>query len=132
MPAVPRAPQLPGTLIGDPEPDPSPARTTPCTTVSGIVRSGVAPRCIVSMGTRTYTNTIGEALLGAHWTDPDFDPKASAFYYVRVLEIPTPRHSLYDAAALGLDPDRAPAAREIQERAYSSPVWFRPEGAAAG
>ena len=86
----------------------------------------------VDRTTASYTNDIGAAELVADWTDPDFDPMLSSFYYVRVLEIPTPRHSLYDAAALGLDPDRSPAAREIQERAYSSPVWFRPEGAAAG
>jgi hypothetical protein len=86
----------------------------------------------VDRTTASYTNDIGAAELVADWTDPDFDPMRSSFYYVRVLEIPTPRHSLYDAAALGLDPDRAAAAREIQERAYSSPVWFRPKGAAAG
>ncbi|TDG12085.1 DUF3604 domain-containing protein [Seongchinamella unica] len=72
-----------------------------------------------------YQNSIGAPALRVRWQDPDFDPRQSAFYYVRVLQIPTPRHSLYDAVALELDsaegyPD------VIQERAYSSPIWYRP------
>jgi len=79
----------------------------------------------VDIATATYTNTIGAAVLAAHWTDPDFDPEESAFYYVRVLEIPTPRWTTYDAAFFGIDlPDSVPAT--IQDRAYTSPIWYTP------
>lgn len=72
-------------------------------------------------------NTIGAAELATVWTDPDFDPGQSAVYYVRVLQIPTVRHSQLDAAALGLEtPYEGPAI--IQERAYTSPVWYTPAG----
>ena len=60
------------------------------------------------------------------WQDPDFDPSQRAFYYVRVLQIPTPRHTLYDAIALGIDPDETDRPATIQERAYSSPIWYTP------
>ena len=73
----------------------------------------------------TYKNTIGDTLLSAVWTDPDFDPSIKAVYYVRVLEIPTPRWSTYDAAKLGVAPPKGVAAT-IQERAYSSPIWYTP------
>jgi hypothetical protein len=79
----------------------------------------------VDLATATYTNTIGAALLGAHWVDPDFDPKQHAFYYVRVLEIPTPRWTTHDAVFFGIDrPDNVPAT--IQDRAYTSPIWYTP------
>jgi hypothetical protein len=79
----------------------------------------------VDISTATFSNTIGDPLLAAHWTDPDFDPKESAFYYVRVLEIPTPRWTTYDAAFFGIDlPDSVPAT--IQDRAYTSPIWYTP------
>ena len=70
---------------------------------------------------------IGSAEISTVWVDPDFDADERAFYYVRVLEIPTPRYSTYDAVALGLDPEQDmdwPAA--IQERAFSSPIWYTP------
>ena len=74
----------------------------------------------------TYTNDIGDSLLSAVWIDPDFDPKVKAVYYVRVLEIPTPRWSTYDSARNNLPlPTDVPAT--IQERAYSSPIWYTPE-----
>jgi len=80
----------------------------------------------VDPATATYTNTIGAAELATVWTDPDFDPAQNAFYYVRVLEIPTPRWSTYDAVALGVEiPGGLPMS--IQERAYSSPIWFVPQ-----
>ena len=73
----------------------------------------------------TFSNTIGEAMLSAYWRDPDFEPDESAFYYVRVLEIPTPRWTTYDSAFYGIDPpDNVPAT--IQDRAYTSPIWYTP------
>ena len=75
--------------------------------------------------TATYTNSIGDALMLAYWKDPDFDPRQSAFYYVRVLEIPTPRWTTYDAVFYGKDlPTDVPASH--QERAYTSPIWYTP------
>ncbi len=72
-----------------------------------------------------YQNSIGATELSALWQDPDFDINQRAFYYVRVLQIPTPRHSLYDAVAAQIDlPEEGPAV--IQERAYSSPIWYTP------
>jgi hypothetical protein len=74
----------------------------------------------------TYTNNVGEAELFAQWVDPDFDPNQSAFYYARVLQIPTPRNALYDSLALGLEkPPSGP--KTIQERAYTSPIWYQPD-----
>ena len=72
-----------------------------------------------------WTNTIGASELGAVWTDPDFDPSESAFYYARVLEIPTPRWVVYDAYRFGVE---IPAGAEVshQERAYTSPIWYSP------
>ena len=58
--------------------------------------------------------------------DPDFDATRNAFYYIRVLEIPTPRHSVGDALALGEDPRTIKRGWFIQERAYTSPIWYRP------
>ncbi len=79
----------------------------------------------VDLASGRYRNSIGESSLSAHWQDPDFDPDQSAFYYVRVLEIPTPRHTQLDTIALGLEQPKE-GARVIQERAYSSPIWYRP------
>lgn len=74
----------------------------------------------------TYRNTIGAAELTALWRDPQFSPDELAFYYVRVLEIPTPRHHLAGALALGLDPAGIDLPTTLQERAFSSPIWYRP------
>ncbi|NND81762.1 MAG: DUF3604 domain-containing protein [Gammaproteobacteria bacterium] len=80
----------------------------------------------VNLETGTYTNTIGSPALSVVWSDPDFDATQAAFYYLRVLEIPTPRHSVLDALALQADlPQEGPAT--IQERAYTSPVWYTPQ-----
>ncbi|QIQ88160.1 MAG: DUF3604 domain-containing protein [Erythrobacter sp.] len=82
----------------------------------------------VDRETATYTNTIGAAELTATWTDPDYTPGESAFYYVRVLEIPTPRWTLYDAVRFGIElPEEALADAVAQERAYTSPIWLKPE-----
>ena len=79
----------------------------------------------VDLETGTWSNDAGAATLTAEWRDPEFDPAVTAFYYVRVLEVPTPRHSLLDKLALGGDIDtRRPDT--VQERAYSSPIWYRP------
>jgi hypothetical protein len=77
----------------------------------------------VDVGTASFTNTIGASELAAIWTDPDFDPNESAFYYARVIEIPTPRWTTIDAFRFGIDiPDGAPVS--TQERAYTSPIWY--------
>jgi hypothetical protein len=81
----------------------------------------------VDVATAAYTNTIGDALLMAYWKDPDFDAEEHAFYYVRVLEIPTPRWTTYDAVFFGIDlPNTVPAT--LQDRAYTSPIWYTPGG----
>jgi hypothetical protein len=80
----------------------------------------------VDLATASYGNTIGSPQLVTVWTDPDFNPAEPAFYYVRVLEIPTPRHQVYDALALGIDPDTTGYATTIQERAWSTPIWYTP------
>jgi hypothetical protein len=80
----------------------------------------------VDMETGRYANTIGDTQLVTAWSDPDFDPGKRAFYYVRVLEIPTPRYSLLDAIALGIDWKETNRPATIQERAYSSPIWYTP------
>ena len=80
----------------------------------------------VDLKTGNYTNTIGDAQFATTWTDPDFDPNKRAFYYVRVLEIPTPRHSLIDSIALGIGWQETNRPATIQERAYSSPIWHTP------
>ncbi|MCB2077750.1 MAG: DUF3604 domain-containing protein [Novosphingobium sp.] len=79
----------------------------------------------VDAKTATYRNDIGDPELATWWRDPDFQPGQPAFYYVRVLEIPTPRWTTYDAAQFGKAPDPA-APVSVQDRAYSSPIWYRP------
>ncbi|MBQ73852.1 MAG: hypothetical protein CMQ20_02365 [Gammaproteobacteria bacterium] len=77
----------------------------------------------VDRKTGSVSDDIGEAVLTAFWHDPDFDPSSRCFYYVRVLQVPTARHSLLDRIALGIEnaedyPD------VIQERACTSPIWY--------
>jgi hypothetical protein len=73
----------------------------------------------------SYTNTIGEPVMAAHWVDPDFDPDQKAFYYVRVIEIPTPRWTAYDAKFFDV---KMPEDTKmiVQDRAYTSPIWYTP------
>ena len=79
----------------------------------------------VDVAEASYTNTIGSALLAKVWRDPDFDPAQRAFYYARVLEIPTPRWSTYDAKRFGVAlPEGVNPSH--QERAYTSPIWYSP------
>jgi len=79
----------------------------------------------VDAATANFTNTIGASELATVWTDPDFDPEQSAFYYARVIEIPTPRWSTIEAFRFGIPiPEGAPVS--TQERAYTSPIWYTP------
>lgn len=79
----------------------------------------------VNVASATWSNTIGSAELITVWTDPDFDPDLKAFYYARVIEIPTPRWTAYDAARFGVKmPAESPMT--TQERAYTSPIWYTP------
>ncbi|MCB1502588.1 MAG: DUF3604 domain-containing protein [Bauldia sp.] len=81
----------------------------------------------VDTATATYTNDIGAAELIGHWSDDDFDPAKPSLYYVRVLEIPTPRWTTYDAVRNGL-PLLEDVPATIQERAWTSPIWYTPAG----
>jgi hypothetical protein len=79
----------------------------------------------VDVRNATYTNSIGATELITVWKDPEFDPALRAFYYARVLEIPTPRWTAYDAKYFGIDlPKDVPMT--TQERAYTSPIWYTP------
>ena len=79
----------------------------------------------VDVGRATYTNTIGAAELAAAWKDPDFKPGQRAFYYARVIEIPTPRWTAYDQARFGVKMS-AEVPMKQQERAWTSPIWYSP------
>ena len=79
----------------------------------------------VDLAVPNWTNTIGAAELGTVWTDPEFDPSLKAFYYARVIEIPTPRWTAYDRVKFNVEfPDNVTL--KGQERAYSSPIWYNP------
>jgi hypothetical protein len=81
----------------------------------------------VDLANASWTNTIGDPELITVWTDPDFDPELKAFYYARVIEIPTPRWTAHDAKYYGLT--LPPEVRmTITERAYTSPIWYTPAG----
>jgi hypothetical protein len=88
-------------------------------------------RCLTPVGSTVdvanaeYTNSIGDALLMAYWKDPEFNAELNAFYYVRVIEIPTPRWTAYDAKRFGIEmPERVRMV--VQDRAYTSPIWYTP------
>ncbi|NDR56163.1 DUF3604 domain-containing protein [Aliiruegeria sabulilitoris] len=77
----------------------------------------------VDIQNATFTNTIGAAALSGYWEDPEFDPAQDAFYYVRILEIPKPRWTTYDAAFFDIElPESVPPT--VQDRAYTSPIWY--------
>ncbi len=99
--------------------------------VSGARKIDENGRCMTPVGNSVnahdaiWRNDIGAAALAAHWADPDFDAAQSAFYYIRVLEIPTPRWTTYDARRFGTQvPLGVPPG--IQDRAYTSAVWYMP------
>ena len=79
----------------------------------------------VNIQNASYTNTIGATELKKVWTDPAFDPGLNAFYYARVIQIPTPRWTTYDANKLGVAPPSSVSAT-VQERAWTSPIWYAP------
>jgi hypothetical protein len=94
---------------------------------------GADGRCATAVGntvdlnTGQYRNDIGAAELHTVWRDPHFDPAQRAFYYARVLEIPTPRYSLLDSIALGKPWEDTGRPATIQERVYGSPIWYTPQ-----
>jgi len=97
---------------GDRKPDPTTGKVPPVGNT-------------VDVANATWTNTIGAPELIAVWTDPEFDASAPSFYYGRVLEIPTPRWTAYDAKRFAVQP--LPGTRmTLQERAYTSPIWYTP------
>jgi hypothetical protein len=79
----------------------------------------------VDVANATWTNTIGAPELITVWEDPDFDPSQPAFYYARVIEIPTPRWTAYEAKRFGIDMDPE-VPMTTTERAYTSPIWYAP------
>ena len=99
--------------------------------VSDGRKIGADGRCRTAVGSTvdvanaSWTNTIGDTELLAFWKDPDFDPAEAAFYYARVIEIPTPRWTAYEAKRFGVEmPEEVPMT--TQERAYTSPIWYTP------
>lgn len=79
----------------------------------------------VNVAEASYSNSIGDPTLQAMWKDPDFDPNERAFYYARVIEIPTPRWTVFDVKIFGVEPPEE-GLTSLQERAYTSPVWYTP------
>ncbi len=79
----------------------------------------------VNIADASYTNSIGSPTLMAHWVDPDFNAKQKAFYYVRVIEIPTPRWTAYDAKFFNVKMSED-TKMTVQDRAYTSPIWYTP------
>jgi hypothetical protein len=84
-----------------------------------------AVRNTVDLKTGKYSNSVGAVQLKSFWRDPEYRAGQRAFYYARVLQIPTPRYSLFDAIKLGIDPRETGKPLTIQERAYTSPIWVQ-------
>ncbi len=105
------------------------------TTWSGATRTGARSSTAswppvgntVDVATATFTNSIGDPELVTVWTDPDFDPSTRAVYYARVLEIPTPRWTAYDAAYFKFKITDPKVPMTTQERAFTSPIWYSPK-----
>jgi len=99
--------------------------------VSDGRKIGADGRCTTAVGNTvdipnaTYKNTIGDPLLTAYWMDPEFDSKQRAFYYVRAIQIPTPRWTAYDQKRFGIKMD-ANVPMTVTDRAYTSPIWYTP------
>jgi hypothetical protein len=99
--------------------------------VSDDRKIGANGRCETPVGNTvdisdaSYTNTIGDAVLAGYWSDPDFDANQRAFYYVRVIEIPTPRWTAYDAKFFKTKMAKG-IKMVLQDRAYTSPIWYTP------
>ena len=101
--------------------------------VSGGRQIGPDGRCTTSVGSTvdvanaTYSNSIGAGFLQVYWKDPAFDATQHAFYYVRVIQIPSPRWTAYDQKRFGIKmPDYVPMT--TTNRAYTSPIWYKPSG----
>jgi hypothetical protein len=99
--------------------------------VSGARKIGPDGRCKTLVGSTvkvadaSYTNTIGAAILSAYWKDPAFNAAERAFYYIRVIQIPSPRWTAYDQKRFGVKmPDYVPMI--VTDRAYTSPIWYSP------
>jgi hypothetical protein len=93
------------------------------TIIRGVVSRAVGST--VDADHAIYANSVGDAQLLAFWEDPEFDPEQPAFYYARVIEIPTPRWTAFDQVRLGAEMTRE-VPMELQERAYTSPIWYAP------
>lgn len=100
--------------------------------VSGGRKIGADGRCKIPVGNTvdiakaTYTNSIGAAALSAYWKDPEFDASQLAFYYIRVIQIPSPRWTAYDQKRFGIKmPETVPMI--VTDRAYTSPIWYTPK-----
>ena len=109
----------------------SPIRTVVCRQEGGAAMMAEADGKLplvgntVDVANATWTNTIGSPELITVWTDPEFDPKVSAAYYARVLEIPTPRWTAYEARRYGIKMKKEIPMVTV-ERAYTSPIWYTP------
>ena len=90
-------------------------------------KTGKAPAVenTITAAGNTYTNASGAVNLASFWQDPEFKADQRAFYYVRVIEIPTPRWTAYDASYFD-QPDNDEIPMQTQERVYSSPIWYNP------
>jgi hypothetical protein len=99
--------------------------------VSGNRKIGPDGRCKTSVGSTvdvanaTYTNTIGAAKLTAYWKDPSFNANENAFYYIRVIQIPSPRWTAYDCKRYGIKMSKD-VPMTVTDRAYTSPIWYTP------